>query len=257
MIQFPNLFYKLVYRDFFERFVGSALGFLWAILNPLVLMGMYVLLFSVILKVRLTDNGNHIDFGLYLFCGMIPWLSFQETLVKASHVVLSYRHLIQQIQFPMSFLPLHVAFSALIQEIIAIFLFTLFVVQYQGVQFEGLFYLLLIVPIKFLFSCGFAFTVSALTVLYRDLVQLLNILLMIWFFATPIVYSVQMVPKDFRYLLDYNPFTAYVELYRFAILNQGSWSWGTYLLCLSIAILLFLVGRVLYLQKSRRFYLYL
>ena len=56
--RYPNLFYKLVYRDFFERFVGSALGFLWAILNPLVLMGMYVLLFSVILKVLLIDRSN-------------------------------------------------------------------------------------------------------------------------------------------------------------------------------------------------------
>lgn len=216
-----------------------------------------MLLFSVILKVRLTESGNHIDFGLYLFCGMIPWLSFQETLVKSSNVVLSYRHLIQQIQFPISFLPLHVGVSALIQEIIAIFLFVLFVSQYQGVSIENLAYLVLIVPMKSLFSFGFAFAVGALTVLYRDLVQLINILLMIWFFATPIVYSMQMVPHELQVLLHYNPFTAYVELYRFAILNQGIWSWSSFGISLLVSTTLFIVGRFLYLQKSRRFYLYL
>ena len=251
------MFYKLVYRDFFERFVGSALGFLWAILNPLVLMGMYVLLFSVILKIRLTEGGNHVDFGLYLFSGMIPWLAFQETLVKSSHVVLSYRHLIQQVQFPISFLPLHVSVSALIQEIVAILLFVLFVAQYQGTSPENLAYLLCIIPVKFIFACGFAFAIGALTVFYRDLVQLINILLMVWFFATPIVYSRQMVPVTLQELLVFNPFSAYVDFYRFAILGQGQWSWSAYVTSLGIAFIVYILGRMIYHRKSRRFYQYL
>ena len=220
-------------------------------------MGMYVLLFSVILKVRLTEGGTHVDFGLYLFCGMIPWLAFQETLIKSSHVVLAYRHLIQQVQFPISFLPLHVSVSALIQEIVAILLFVLFVAQYQGVSLETLAYLLYIIPIKFLFACGFAFAIGALTVFYRDLVQLINILLMVWFFATPIVYSRQMVPIALQELLVFNPFSAYVDFYRFAILGQGQWSWNAYFVSLGIAILIYILGRLLYRSKSRRFYQYL
>ena len=230
-----------MYRDFFERFVGSALGFLWAILNPLVLMGMYVLLFSVILKVRLTEGGNHVDFGLYLFSGMIPWLAFQETLVKSSHVVLSYRHLIQQVQFPISFLPLHVSVSALIQEIVAILLFVLFVSQYQGISLDNLTYLICIIPVKFIFACGFAFAVGALTVFYRDLVQLINILLMVWF-CYVIVYSRQMVPVSFQEVLSFNPFSAYVDFYRFAILGQGEWSWMSYSISLVIAFLIYVIG---------------
>ena len=122
---------------------------------------------------------------------------------------------------------------------------------------ETLAYLLYIIPVKFLFACGFAFAIGALTVFYRDLVQLINILLMVWFFATPIVYSRQMVPIALQELLVFNPFSAYVDFYRFAILGQGQWSWNAYFITLGIAILIYILGRLLYRSKSRRFYQYL
>jgi lipopolysaccharide transport system permease protein len=249
--KFPNLFRKLVYRDFFERFVGSALGFLWAILNPLVLMGMYVLLFSVILKIRFIEGGTHVDFGLYLFCGMIPWLAFQESLVKCSNIIFAYRNLILHIRLPLGFLPLHIAVSAVIQELIALVLFIGFVWQYKGLDVQGLPFLFLIVPIKILFTCGFNFFLTPITVFYRDIVQLVQIMMICWFFSSPIVYPISQVPGEYLSLYRLNPFVSFVECYRHAILGDPGWNWSSYLYVLGISLVLYILG-FYYFKRSEK-----
>jgi len=249
--KYSNLLKKLVYRDFFEKFVGSALGFLWAILNPLVLMGMYVLLFSVILKVRFIEGGNHIDFGLYLFCGMIPWLAFQESLIKCSSVIMNYRNIILHIRLPLGFLPLHIAISAMIQEIIALVLFTGFVWQYKGLEPQNLPYLLLIIPIKILFTCGFNLFLSPITVFYRDISQLVQILMICWFFASPVVYPISQVPGPMLEIYRLNPFVGFIECYRFAILGDPSWNWESYFYVLLLSTVLYVAG-FFYFKRSER-----
>ncbi len=257
LYRYPNLFKKLVYRDFFERFVGSALGFLWAILNPLVLMGMYVLLFSVILKIRFVEGGSHIDFGLYLFCGMIPWLAFQESLTKCTQVILGYRHMILHIRFPLGFLPLHIAVSALVQELIALFLFVGFVSQYQGISFEHLLYVGLIIPVKFIFTCGINFFLAPISVFYRDIVQLVQILMIGWFFLSPIVYPLSKVPETYLAIYELNPFVPFIKAYRFAVLAQGTWNWGEFFYIVFISIFIFALGRIYFQHCQNRFIGYL
>lgn len=253
LYRYPNLFGKLVYRDFFERFVGSALGFLWAIINPLVLMGMYVLLFSVILKIKFFENGTHVDFGLFLFCGMIPWLSYQETLTKAAQVVFNYRHLILQVRFPLNFLPIHISVTAFVQEVIALFLFILFVWWYNASFPPHILYFILLLPAKFIFTCGASFLLSALAVQYRDFVQLIHIVMMVWFFGSPIVYPASQVPNSIYKYYILNPFVSLVEMYRYAILGDGVWKWNSYFYFLFCAFLVYALGYLYFRRKSRTF----
>lgn len=231
--------------------MGSALGFLWAILNPLVLMGMYVLLFSVILKVRFIEGGNHIDFGLYLFCGMIPWLAFQESLIKCSSVIMNHRNIILHIRLPLSFLPIHITISALIQEVIALTLFIGFVWQYKGLEPQNLAFILFIIPVKMIFTCGFNLLLSPVTVFYRDIAQLLQIIMICWFFASPIVYPISQVPPFFLEWYRLNPFVGFVESYRFIVLGDPVWDWSSYLYLVVISISLYLAG-FFYFRKSQR-----
>ncbi len=254
LIQYNSLFRKLVYRDFFERFAGSALGVLWTILNPLVLMGMYVLLFSVILKVRYEGAGTYADFGLFLFCGMIPYSAFQEAVLKASDTVLKYRSFILQVRFPRAFLPLHIAFSSMLQAGIAYTLFWLLCLWQQPFTSREPWHLFWILPFGFLFTAGICQIVSGLSVFYRDLAQLLNLALMMGFFASPIVYPPERVPPEWLDLWQLNPFVHFIGAARACLLGQGTiqsenicfiagWSLGVYF-----------IGTLIYERLSKNFY---
>ncbi|PCJ21513.1 MAG: hypothetical protein COB02_02655 [Candidatus Cloacimonadota bacterium] len=257
LYKYRNLFFKLVYRDFFEKYVGSILGLIWAIINPLVLMGMYILLFSVILKIKFQHNDSHIDFGIYLFCGMIPWMSFQDSILKSSNAVLNFRNLIHQIKFPLSFLPLHLAVSSAIQECIALILFILFLAWHGDLQTQHLWLLFIIFPIKWFFTCGINFFISAGTIFYRDLVQVLQILMMTWFFASPIVYPLSKIPKDWLLFYNLNPFVHFVAYYRLALLNQGTLNIETLIYLSFSSITFFCFGLSYFHKKKSQFGLYL
>ncbi|MCO4783156.1 MAG: ABC transporter permease [Candidatus Cloacimonetes bacterium] len=255
--KYRNLFFKLVYRDFFEKFVGSVLGLIWAIINPLVLMGMYILLFSVILKIKFHHNQSHIDFGVYLFCGMIPWISFQDSILKSSNSIINFRNLIHQIKFPLSFLPLHLAVSSAIQECIALVLFILFLIWHQDLRLAHLWVLLIIFPIKWLFTCGINFFIAAGTIFYRDLAQVLQILMMTWFFASPIVYPISKIPETWRFVYDLNPFVHFVSNYRLALLNQGTLQIESLIYLSLFSILFFCLGLRYFHKNKSQFGLYL
>jgi ABC-type polysaccharide/polyol phosphate export permease len=248
-----NLFRKLVYRDFFAKFVGSALGFFWAILNPLVLMGMYVLLFSVILKIKFDSSGSHVDYGFYLFCGMIPWLSFQESLIKSTNIFIDFRTLIRQIRFPLGFLPLHVAVSTIFQELITFLLFALLVMYYQQTTLDSFWIIFLILPVKFLFTCGFCLFLSTLSVFYRDVIQVIQILLLSWFFASPIVYPVDKIPQLWFHLYQLNPFYHFIQGYRCALLNQHSFSWPGFIYTFALSIGIYSLGYFVFRRNQRQF----
>lgn len=248
-----NLLRKLVYRDFFTRFIGSAFGLVWAIINPLVLMGMYILLFSVILKIKIEGGSDHIDFGFFLFCGMIPWLSFQESLSKSSNIIIDFRMLIQQIKFPLSFLPLHIAISCAVQELITIALFFLLVLQFRDTQTTHILFLLLTFPLKFFLTVGFNLFLSSAAVFYRDIVQIIQIVLMCWFFSTPIVYPMERLPENLLVLAKLNPFTHIVNMYRYSIMSQGHWSWTGFFYTATFSMVIYLTGLIYFRKMSKKF----
>ncbi|MCJ8347846.1 ABC transporter permease, partial [bacterium] len=229
----------------------------WASINPLVLMGMYILLFSVILKIKFQHNQNHIDFGIYLFCGMIPWISFQDSILKSSNAVLNFRNLIHQIRFPLTFLPLHIAVSSAIQECIALFLFISFLAWHQDLRTEHLWVLAIVFPVKWLFTCGINFFISAGTIFYRDLAQVLQILMMTWFFASPIVYPISKIPEQWRIIYNCNPFVHFVSYYRLALLNQGSLNIEALVYLSILSLVIFLSGLFYFHKKKKLFGLYL
>jgi lipopolysaccharide transport system permease protein len=213
-----HLIWNFVIRDLRSRYVGSFMGVFWSIVHPLVLLISYTFIFSVIFQARLT-LGKVDNFALFAFCGILPWLYFQDTVIRSCSSVVDHSHLIRKTLFPSEILPIAVAFSNLVTHLIgfAILLAVLIVLGLAGWNVLWLpVYLLLLVS----FAIGLGWLLSALQVFLRDTVQILSVVMVFWFWFTPIFYETRNVPDPYRAVIQFNPLGHVVEGYRRLLLED-------------------------------------
>ncbi len=212
----------LVRWDLTGRYAGSLGGVIWALFLPLLSVGIYIVVFSLTLDVRMGALPGEGSFGVYLVAGLLPWLALQDGVQRSTTCLTDRRNLLLQVPLPAPLLPLSVVLSALIQELVALLVFLLFAWVY-GVGPSPLWpLLLLILPVQLALTTGIALLVSHLHAVTRDTGPLVQAGLLLWFFATPIVYPVHLVPHGVRLLVDLNPLVPLVEAYRDVILI-GRW----------------------------------
>jgi ABC-type polysaccharide/polyol phosphate export permease len=209
----------LVRRDLQQRVSGTVLGLTWLVLHAAFLLGVYTFVFGTVLGVRFTQSGDTGEFALYLMAALLPFLGFQEGVLRAANVLPENRELINKVVFPPLLLPLSVVLSSLAVEAIGL-LVLVAVLGGQGILSGTLLYLPLLMGVRLLLTLGVAWVVSVLTVFLRDLTQLMSMLLTALLFATPILYPSSMIPERFQWLLGMNPFTQLVNAYR-GILIEG------------------------------------
>ena len=191
VIRYRELFGSLFRRDLRAKYRGSILGLGWSLLHPLVLMLVYLLVFSVLWRV--TEVGSD-DYWLFLLCGLPAWVFFATASQAASRSLLENANLIRKVRFPRQLVPLSivgtnlVAFAVMLGIVVALSLWRL--PDARDTVWLAL-------PLGALFACivaGFALTVASLNALYRDVEHLLQALLLPWFFLTPILYSLNDLP---------------------------------------------------------------
>ena len=185
LLRYRDLFGNLFRRDFQARYKGSALGIVWSLANPLLLMGIYVLVFSLLWRV--TDEIPH--YPLYLLAGLAPWIFFSTSLTAASRSMLDNANLIRKTRFPRQLVPLSAVATQLVT--FAVMLAVLLVLNTALIpEVRGTAWLAL--PLAAVLVClvgGLAIAVAAANVLFRDVEHLVGSLLLPWFFLTPILYS--------------------------------------------------------------------
>jgi lipopolysaccharide transport system permease protein len=185
LLRYRDLFGNLFRRDFQARYKGSALGVVWSLANPLLLMAIYVLVFSLLWQV--TDEIPH--YPLYLLSGLAPWLFFSTSLTAAARSMLDNASLIRKTRFPRQLVPLSSVATQLVT--LAVMLAVLLVLNMALIP-EVRDTAWLAIPLAALFVCfvgGLAIAVAAANVLFRDVEHLVGSLLLPWFFLTPILYS--------------------------------------------------------------------
>lgn len=236
-----DLLKQFVNRDIRGRFVGSIAGLLWTVLMPLSQIITYFFLFSVIIKIRLPEaeigTGS---FLIFFLAGLFPWLAFSEALSRATGILQENTNLITKVIFPTELLPASAAASAFFLNGVGFLIFLVYLVS-QG--FFGWTWLLipLLACLLFLFSIGAACFLSALCVFLRDTQQLLGIVLTIWFYFTPILYPISMVPESMQSLMKINPMLIYVNLFRQALLKH-EFDMINIVICMLFSLLMFFLG---------------
>ena len=229
---------ELVKRDFQGRYAGSVLGFVWSLVQPLWMLLLFTFVFSKVMKVPLVGSRTG-NFPVFLFCGLLPWMALQEGVLRASTSITDNASLVKKLRFPAEILVLAVVLAALLHEAIAALIF-LGVLGFLGeLTWRGLPLLLLAVPLQIALTLGLGLLLGSLHVFFRDIAQVLGMVLTGWFYLTPIVYPLSLVPERFRGWVELNPLTALVGLYRQAFLEgEISWVPGTASLALTGAVLL-------------------
>lgn len=214
LYNYREMLSNLVKKDLRTRYKGSALGFLWTFINPLLQLLVYTLVFSVILKSTVPK------YYIHLFVALVPWLFFSTALASSASSIIGSKDLIKKIYFPRLIIPMSVvngAFMNMIFSMIVVFAALIF----SGIGVSKYVILLPVIMIlEYLLALGLALIVSALNVYFRDLEHILGIVIMAWMYATPIVYGVDMVPENLRHIFNLNPMTPIVTAFRSILYYQ-------------------------------------
>ena len=244
---------NLVVRDFRQRYVGSSLGWLWAAVHPAVLLASYTFVFSVVLKIPTGKDWGTDSFALYLFAGILPWLLFQETVARSATSIVDYSNLITKTVFPSELLPVSIFCANLLHHLIG--LAVLLAIALTAV--ERITPALALIPVYLvllaMFTVGISWIVASLQVFLRDTAQVLNIVLIFWFWTTPIFFSVDRLPERIRLLGRINPLAQVVDAYRRAILTGGMPGGADLALLAGVSAAAFLVGGAFFRYTKRAF----
>jgi lipopolysaccharide transport system permease protein len=210
---------ELVRRDFQGRYAGSVLGFVWSFIQPLWQLVLFSFVFSTVMKISLVGERTE-NFGIFLFAGLLPWMAVQETVLRGSTAITDNAALVKKLRFPAGVLVLAVALAALLHEAIALAVFLIVLAPLGELSWTNLPLLLLAVPLQLALALGVGLLLAGINVFFRDVAQLLGMVLQAWFYFTPIVYPLALVPERFQPLLELNPLTPLVSLYREALLGN-------------------------------------
>ncbi len=232
----------LVLRDLKSRYTGSFIGVFWAVIHPIVTVITYSYIFSFVMKVKLGPEAGTNNFLLWLLCGLAPWIYFSDTVQRNVQILVDNKMLITKSLFPSELLPLSILLSSLLNHAIMFGIVSIAAI----IVYKKLTILILYLPVYIfllsLFTIGVSWLVSSINVFFRDLSQILTVVISMWFFYTPIVYQSSMVPENLRFLLKLNPMYYVVEGYRLSLLGIEQRHWKGMLLLLILGIVSSVVG---------------
>lgn len=215
LIEYKDLLKNLVIKDLKLKYRNSTLGFLWSLVNPIVMIIVYTFAFKYILQIGIEN------YPLFLLSGIIPWTFFNMAVMGSTDAILSDSSLIKKISFPRPILPISSVVFNFTQFGLALVVFFPAVLFFNVTLTPAM---LLYVPIfllQFLFTVGIALFLSSVTVFYRDVKHLTEVALMVLFWLTPIIYEMPMIPKAAQRIIKFNPLTAFIGSYHQVIYRSS------------------------------------
>lgn len=215
-----KLLTELTKRDFTERYSGSIIGVGWGFIAPLVNILIYTLIFSQIMSARLPGISSEYSYSIYLVSGLIPWLAFSSTVSRISTVFLDKKHIISKINLSLLRLPLFIVLSESITFIITMSFFFIFLMATGSELSYALLFLPFLYAIQQLFAFALGFILAQLMVFIRDIKEFTTIMMQLWFWLTPIVYVISIVPDSLSQILLYNPAYHFINIWQTIFVYQ-------------------------------------
>ena len=248
-----DLILSLARRDLTARYKGSVLGIVWAIITPVVMIAIFTFIFAGIFGARFGARGSSWDYALYLFCGLLPWTMFQETVQRASTTIVEHANLVKRVVFPLETLPVAQTLSALGNQLfgtVALLLATILI--HRELHLSILWLPVVLIP-QLVATLGAAWLVASLGVFFRDIAQGNTLILMAWMYQTPNIYPESIVPERYRPFINANPFTALVRSYRRIFLEGAPPDWPSLAYFSVVALVLFVFGYWWFAKTRRNF----
>jgi len=248
-----GLISQFVKRDVLSRYKGSYLGIFWSFLYPLLMLSVYTFVFSVIFKAKwgISMTESKVEFALTLFCGIIAFNIFSETVNQAPRLILNNPNFVKKVIFPLEILPIVSIGSALIHSFISLIILLVGVAIFMHTLSWTIAYIPIVIFPLILMTLGISWFLASIGVFVRDIGYAIGIVTQILFFLTPVFYPISVVPKAFQTIMRLNPLSVIVEDFRRVVIwgMQPDWPW---LGLVTIISLLIAVSGYIWFNKCKK-----
>ncbi len=209
-----SLIIEYARRDLSERFAGSEIGGLWNVVWPLVNIAIYTIIFSKIIGARLPGDSSAYSYSIYLVAGLLPWNTFSSTITRITTVFVQKRAILTKIRVSLPYLPIYIVLSEAFIYFVSMMIFIVYVILTGYEISEYIFFVPLIFAVQQIFAFSVGFFCAIFYVFMRDIGEVVSIVMQIWFWFTPIVYVVTILPETLQPLFRYNPACAFINSYQ-------------------------------------------
>lgn len=213
-LYYRELLLELTKREIKQRYKQSVLGYVWVILMPLAQMLVMAFVFSKILRIPSLE----VPYPLFLYAGILPWTLFTNSLTASAQALVGNSGLLTKIYFPRVIFVQSTLLSKMVDFFLSVTVFVLFMAFYR---LPLTFHILWVIPIfliQALFMYGLSLLIATLNLFYRDIQYLLNLILIVWMYITPVIYPADIFPKEYQWIFLINPMSVIIESYREVIL---------------------------------------
>lgn len=241
-INYWELTQELAKREIKQRYKQSVLGYAWVILNPFFQMVVMSFVFSKI--VPSTTIG--VPYPVFLFTALLPWTFFANSLIASVNSLVGNAGLLTKVYFPREIFVISALMAKVIDFALAITVFIGLMIWYQVPVGWTVLWVIPILLIQILFTYGISLIAACANLFYRDIQYLMNLIILLWFYMTPVLYPVEMFPPQYRWVFQINPMAVIVNAYREVILSQGSPNLVSLAIALALSVLLTLIGYTMF-----------
>ncbi|OGK30943.1 hypothetical protein A3F29_02740 [Candidatus Roizmanbacteria bacterium RIFCSPHIGHO2_12_FULL_33_9] len=237
------LLYNLTAREIKSRYKQSFLGYFWVILNPLFQMLVLAFVFSFFIRIPVEFN---IPYSVFLYSGLLPWTLFAQSIMSATNSLIENETLIKKVYFPREIIITSTVIAKIYDFILASTIFVGFLIYYKISIGVIIFYYPLIIFIQVMFSLGLSFIFSAVNLFYRDIQYLLNTIILLWFYFTPVIYPIELIPDRYRFVFQLNPMSVLINAQRRTIFGGAELNYSSLLIAVLLSLFIFQVGYMIF-----------
>lgn len=249
LFRYRELTEELVKREVKSRYKQSILGYAWVILVPLLNLAVLSLVFSVFVRI---PTGN-IPYPIFLFAGLVPWTFTANAISSATSSLVKNSSLITKVYLPQEVFPIAAILSKFIDLVLTLVILVLFMLVF-GISYKlTLLYFPLVFVFQFLLVAGISFILSALNVFYRDVENVISVVLILWMYITPVIYPQEFIPEKFIPIFNLNPMMPIINSYRNIVLFGVPPAWTSFIYACIFSVVIFVVGFLFFKSKSKHF----
>jgi ABC-type polysaccharide/polyol phosphate export permease len=246
---YRELLFNLARREITQRYKQSILGFAWVILNPLFQLLVLSFVFSTIFRV----SSFSVPYIVFLMVGLLPWNFFSQSLSSASNALVGNSQLITKIYFPREILVYGTILAKIVDFLYScLVLIPFFIYFHISLNWQVL-WVIPIFIIQLIFTAALSLLISSFNLFYRDIQYLLNLIISLWFYLTPILYPVEQFPEKYRFIFSLNPMSVIINAYRQTILGGGPPNLNSLGVAALTSIIFYLVAYLIFKKSEGQF----
>ena len=249
MWHYRELLWNLAYREINQRYKQSILGYAWVILNPLFQLIVMSFVFSTILKIPSLG----VPFIIFLAVGLLPWNFFISSLSSSTNSLVGNSSLITKIYFPREILVYSTIIAKFVDFLFSCIVLVVFFIFYKTSITPTIIWVPLIFFIQVIFTTGLSLILASFNLFYRDIQYLLNLIIMLWMYLTPIMYPIEVIPEKYRFVFSLNPMSVIINAYRQTILGGGAPNFTSLTIAFFMSVFILFIGFYIFKKSEGQF----